>query len=171
MYLLYLAGTYFFAHGHPDLAMLGDSEWLAYRQSEMAAKNHLDLNALPSTSDPLAPLIDTSKLIDKPDTIESHAPPSGSAPRHRPSAPPAICQLGGHRESLRPRPSARSTSPEQDYFTLKHIQTPLSAAKSYQRPLIHFAPRIVSQTAAPAAVITMTAASRAIESRSPSSSR
>jgi hypothetical protein len=70
MYLIYLAGTYFFAHGHPDLAMLGDSEWLAYRQSEMAAKHHLNIDALPSTSDPSMPLIDNSKFIDKPDDIE-----------------------------------------------------------------------------------------------------
>jgi hypothetical protein len=52
--------------------MLGDSEWLAYRQSEIAAKHHLDLNALPSSSDPSMPLIDDSKLIDSPDTIEPH---------------------------------------------------------------------------------------------------
>jgi hypothetical protein len=42
---------------------------------------------------------------------------------------------------------------------------------SYQRPEIHFAPRIVSQTAANSTASTMTLASRAIESRSPSSSR
>ena len=42
---------------------------------------------------------------------------------------------------------------------------------SYQRPKIHFAPRIVSQTAANSTASTMTLASRAIESRSPSSSR
>jgi hypothetical protein len=43
--------------------------------------------------------------------------------------------------------------------------------KHYQRPTIHFAPRTVSQTATSSTVSTMTATSRAIKSRSPSSSR
>jgi hypothetical protein len=36
--------------------------------------------------------------------------------------------------------------------------------EGYQRPLIHFAPRTVSQTSATSTVSTMTAANRAIES-------
>ena len=42
---------------------------------------------------------------------------------------------------------------------------------SYHRPTIHFAPRTVSQTAINSIVSTTPASSRAIESRSPSSSR
>ena len=41
----------------------------------------------------------------------------------------------------------------------------------YQRLLIQFAPRTIAQTAANATVITITAASSAIKSKSPSSSR
>jgi hypothetical protein len=44
-------------------------------------------------------------------------------------------------------------------------------AMSYQRPMIHFAPTTVCQTATNSTVRTMMAASRAIESRTPSSSR
>jgi ABC-type antimicrobial peptide transport system permease subunit len=45
------------------------------------------------------------------------------------------------------------------------------SAMSYQRSTIHFAPTTISQTPAAATVVTMTAASEAIESRTPSSSR
>ncbi len=41
----------------------------------------------------------------------------------------------------------------------------------YQRSMIHFPPTTICQTAAVATVSTMTAASKAIESRTPSSSR
>jgi len=67
-YLLYLAGTYIFSHAHPDLAMLGDSEWLAYRQAEMASKNNLTLSVLPATSDPLSPPPPNSGLLISPDS-------------------------------------------------------------------------------------------------------
>jgi hypothetical protein len=66
-YLIYLFGTYIFAHSHPDLAMLGDSEWLAYRQSEMASKDQPNLPALPPTSDPSRPIINGVNLIEAPD--------------------------------------------------------------------------------------------------------
>ena len=45
------------------------------------------------------------------------------------------------------------------------------ARRLYDKPMIHFAPRIVSQIAANSAVSTMTAATTPITSKSPSSSR
>jgi len=38
VFVVYLVGSYIFAHLHPDLAMLGDSEWLTYQQ-QMGAKD------------------------------------------------------------------------------------------------------------------------------------
>jgi hypothetical protein len=39
VFLVYLLGTYIFAHHHPDMAMLGDLEWLQWSQNQMAAKD------------------------------------------------------------------------------------------------------------------------------------
>jgi hypothetical protein len=65
VYLIYLFGTYFFGRSHPDLAMLGDSEWLALQQ--MAAKNRLEIPDLPSISDPSKSLTYKPESPDAPE--------------------------------------------------------------------------------------------------------
>lgn len=66
-FLVYLFGTYVFARWFPDMAMLGDSEWLALRQSEMASKNNSRIPTLPPTTDPTRPEIEDVALLDAPD--------------------------------------------------------------------------------------------------------
>jgi hypothetical protein len=39
IYAVYLFGTYIFAHLHPETAALGDTEWLKWHQSQIAAKD------------------------------------------------------------------------------------------------------------------------------------
>jgi hypothetical protein len=39
VFLIYLFGTYAFAHTHPDMAMLGDMEWLQWYKDQMGAKD------------------------------------------------------------------------------------------------------------------------------------
>ena len=39
VYLMYLGGTYLFAHKHPDMAMLGDTEWLKWSQNQITARD------------------------------------------------------------------------------------------------------------------------------------
>ena len=51
-YVLYLAGTYAFAHLHPESAALGDTEWLKWHQSQIAAK---DLPTIPVIAPSLDP--------------------------------------------------------------------------------------------------------------------
>ncbi len=46
-FLWYLRGTYKFADEHPDLAMLGDSEWLRYAEAQLAAKGVSELPPAP----------------------------------------------------------------------------------------------------------------------------
>jgi hypothetical protein len=59
---------------------------------------------------------------------------------------------------------------KEDHSTGSEPEGP-ATAMGYQRRMIRSAPRIVSQTAANSIASMMTAASSAIESRSPSSSR
>jgi hypothetical protein len=39
VYLSYLIGTYIFAHNHPDMAMLGDTEWLKWHEHQSTARD------------------------------------------------------------------------------------------------------------------------------------
>lgn len=53
-YLIFLIGTWSFAGKHPDLAMLGDSEWLRYVEHQAAIKGLAQLPASPLITDPEA---------------------------------------------------------------------------------------------------------------------
>ena len=57
--LVYLIGTWIFAHKHPDVALLGGAELLKWRQMEMAAKG---MPLLPE-----APNVEPTPLIDSPE--------------------------------------------------------------------------------------------------------
>jgi hypothetical protein len=39
VFVIYLVGTYAFAHLHPDLAALGDTEWLKWSKDQLTAKD------------------------------------------------------------------------------------------------------------------------------------
>lgn len=39
IFFAYLVGSYIFAHNHPDMAMLGDTEWLQWSKDQAAARD------------------------------------------------------------------------------------------------------------------------------------
>lgn len=63
LFLMFLAGTYWFADRHPDRAMLGDAEWLQWHQSQLAGK---DLPHVPAAN----PVLDPTSTLP---TIEHKA--------------------------------------------------------------------------------------------------
>jgi len=53
--LVFLIGTWRFAKGFPDQAVMGGSEWVRFREaqfSQIASKNNINLTALPAMSEP-----------------------------------------------------------------------------------------------------------------------
>jgi hypothetical protein len=66
MYLIYMFATHRFADKHPDRAMLGDAEWLAWAQSQTAAKDFAALPASPTTIDPAS-----DKVLPPPGIIDA----------------------------------------------------------------------------------------------------
>jgi hypothetical protein len=57
IYLVYLFTTHRFADKHPDLAALGDSEWLAWAQGQIAAKNMPVIPTTPGIIDPVVEIV------------------------------------------------------------------------------------------------------------------
>jgi len=47
VFVIYLLGTWRFAEKNPALAMLGDSEWLKYHQSQMGAQGVQEIPHMP----------------------------------------------------------------------------------------------------------------------------
>ena len=68
-YLILLIGTWFFAGKHPDLAMLGDSEWLQYQYLE----NRVAIGGLPN-------LPDSPSITDPESDIELPPPGKNDGP-------------------------------------------------------------------------------------------
>jgi hypothetical protein len=53
--VIYLFGTWFFSHWHPDQAAMGGSFWFKFRQMQMETKYQSDVTVLTPTTDPLKP--------------------------------------------------------------------------------------------------------------------
>jgi hypothetical protein len=60
--LIYLFGTWIFAHKHPDLALLGGGKLLQYRKMQMAAANP---SIMLDTTPTKAPLLETKSPADQ----------------------------------------------------------------------------------------------------------
>jgi len=65
VFVVFLLGTWLFAHFHPDQAAVGGSEWIKFREMQMGSKFPLSIN--PPTTDPEKPLAPPPTLIERPD--------------------------------------------------------------------------------------------------------
>lgn len=54
--VIFLVGTWWFSHAHPDQAALGGSYWFRFRQMQFETKDQTDVTTLTPTSDPHKPI-------------------------------------------------------------------------------------------------------------------
>jgi hypothetical protein len=75
--VIFLAGTWWFSHIHPDQAAMGGSYWFRFRQMQFETKDQADVTILTPTSDPLKPIAPPLPQIAPP---EEEDEPEGPAP-------------------------------------------------------------------------------------------